>query len=78
MFKINQVFCDLDLSQSEALSTIHQVFDFGVLINNCTKCHHIHDCTPGTQLICFHQGSFEFSFDGKSHFLKYLNPLKRS
>ena len=79
VFKINQAFCDLDPSQTEALSATHQICDFGVSIDNYTKCHHTHDGTPGVHnQVVLLRVLLNFVLMVKRIFFKYLNPPKRT
>jgi len=77
VFKINQAFCDTDPTQTEALLATHQVRDYGVSIDNCAKCHHRHDGTPGTQSLSTSEDTFEFYFDGKKCFFQISKPSRR-
>ena len=74
VLKLNQDFNHLDPSQTKALLAIHKVYAFGASIDNCAKCHHIHDGTPGTQSICTPKSNLEFHLDGK--IFRYFNITK--
>ena len=51
IFKINQVFLDRDLNQTEALLQPHQARDFGVIVDDCAKRHLTISWKPGTQCL---------------------------
>ena len=78
VLKINLTFSDTDPFQTKNLLATYQVCDFGVLINNCDKCHQRHDCTFGTQSICTPKGILEFNFMVENAFSKYINPHQRA
>ena len=39
LFKMNQCFLDTDPSQTEALMQPHQARSFGIMVDDCARCH---------------------------------------
>ena len=63
IFKMNQVFLDRYLNQTEALLQPHQARAFDVIVDDCTKRYLDISGKPGGQ--CLHDGNkkFDIHFD---------------
>ena len=76
IFQLNQCFLDRDPSQDEALLQPHQCRDFGVMVDDCAKCHLNNDGDPGGQCIRVGDDIIPMHFDGWKCYFRISKPTE--
>ena len=72
--RINQALLDCDPSQTEALLQPHQARAFGVMIDDCARCHVAANGKPGGQCIGIGEDTLPLHFDGWKCYLRIRLP----
>ena len=74
IFRINQALLDTDPHQTEALIQPHQARAFGVMIDDCTRCHVAANGKPGGQCIIIDNDKLPLHFDRWKCYLRISLP----
>ena len=64
LVKVNQCLLDTDSNQHESLLQPHQARAFGVVVDDCARCHLGSDGNPGGQCIKVDDATLPLHFDG--------------
>ena len=74
LFKINQCFLDRDPMQTEALLQPHQMRAYGVVVDDCAKCHISTNGQAGSQQITVGNKCYPMNFDGWKCYFRIRRP----
>jgi len=74
ILRFNQVFCDVDPLQQEALFQPHQLRAHGVMVDDCAKRHLRADGQPGGQCLITPERKIDMHFDGWKCYLRIQKP----
>ena len=77
IFRINQALLDQDPHQTEALIQPHQARAFGVMIDDCARCHVAANGKPGGQCIIIDNDKLPLHFDEWKCYLRISYLLLR-
>ena len=74
LFKINQCLLDRDPMQTEALLQPHQMRAYGVVVDDCAKCHISTNGQAGSQQITVGNKCYPMNFDGWKCYFRIRRP----